>query len=188
VSSSQYSQLRWEDELFAHPDLTPGQKITLRSLYEPMINGTQGLEHIEIWKIAQQTGQSDKTVGKTIQFFNDHGILRRDVQHDRLTQKTQVSIEVAEPVLHPKRIQLPERPKSGYHPPKQKCPACGGELDIETAVSCKCGLKHTVSIRPATKHDTELVEKFTELARLDKQLSSSGGQLVGRPPSMKIAS
>jgi hypothetical protein len=178
-------KLRWEDELFEHPDLSPGQKLIMRSLYEQIaLESPQGPVPLEIWRIARQTGQSDKTVGKAIQSFDQNNVLKRHEQHDRITQKTQISIEIPAPVKHPKLIQLAPRDHGGHRDPKPKCPACGGDLEVETAVECKdCGMKHAVGRRPATEFDTHLVTKFNELARIDQHIArESGGHLDGRSP------
>ncbi len=177
--------IAWEDQLFAHQDLIPSVKLTMRELRRhPPEEAADKLSPAPIWRIAKNTGIGDKTTGKNISFLDAHKVLKRDEQHDHETQKTQVSVQLLDTFFHPKKIELPPRPKSGYHPPKPTCPACNSELDIETSVSCpQCGLKHIVSARPATEHDTDLVEKFTQLVRLDKQLSEdeAADNLSGAP-------
>ncbi|HYU76260.1 MAG TPA: hypothetical protein VEL31_26610 [Ktedonobacteraceae bacterium] len=175
--------IAWEDQLFAHQDLIPGVKLTMRELRRhPPKEAADKLSPAPIWRIAQNTGIGDKTTGKNISFLHDHKVLKRDERHDPETQKTQVSVQFLDPFDHPKKIDVPERPKSGYHPPKPTCLKCGDDLEIETAVLCPtCKKKHVVSNRPATEHDIALTEKFNDIVRMDEQLSEAPDNLSAAP-------
>ncbi len=175
--------LEWEDQLFAHENLIPGVKITMRELRRhPPKEAHDKLSPAPIWKIAQNTGISDKTVGKNIMFLDQHKVLRREERHNPQTTQTEVSVQFYEPFLHPKKIDIPTRPKSGYHPPKPTCAKCGDDLEIETAVLCpSCNTRHIVETRPATEKDIELTEKFNELVRIDEQLSEAPDNLSPAP-------
>ncbi len=179
--------LIWEDQLFAHQDLIPGVKLTMRELRRhPPEETADNLSPapIEIWRIAKNTGVSEKTTGKNIAALHEHQVLQREEDFDPKAQKTQISVKLLDPFFHPRAIKFPERPKSGYHPPKPTCMKCGNELEIETAVLCPtCKRKHIVSSRPATAEDTELTERYNNLVRIDEQLSDTSDKMSDVSPA-----
>jgi len=166
----------WEDQLFAHRNLIPSVKLTTRELRRHPPGSPDEAAPVKIWEVGKLTGISPKTTGQNITFLHNHQVIKREEERDPRTKELQVSVQLLEPFSTPATIDVPERPKSGYHPRKAQCLLCDNDLEIETAIVCKhCQKKLTVRSRPAMlPQDSAMVEQFDAICRLDAQLEPTG--------------
>src|SRR5215469_8862456 len=71
--------IAWEDELFSNPHLSGNHKIILRATRRAVHQGKKkderGRTHVAIWTIAKQSGVSDDTVRRGLEFFQTCGVV-----------------------------------------------------------------------------------------------------------------
>ncbi len=153
------SLLTWEDKLFSNPHLSATHKLVLRTTRQKVsTSNSKELTKIFLPAIANKTGLSTKTTGRSLKYLAHAGALIRKaetVTSDTGERKTHLFIGLTEDILQPDKIQ-PIKPRN-HGGKRSACPSCGSEqlLEEKKVICTDCGEVITHLSRPVNKEPTE---------------------------------
>lgn len=130
-------ELAWIHTLMRNDTIQPREKVVLyEAKYELSLSrrDENGIARIFVWKIADETGVSERGVGKSLQLLSEHGIVERRVGYvtNEVTGQGEKAIYLGltDVARNPSKISLPATTRGGKRTTKL-CPSCGHNEHIE---------------------------------------------------------
>lgn len=142
-------EMQWVHDLMRNDTIEPREKVVLyQTKYELEFSkkDEDGLAHVRIWKISEETGISTDRIGKSLMYLADKGVIRREagsITNSRGIKEKATYVAFTELAYNPKDISLSDNGHGGTRKPKPKifCPDCGGThiVDITRRQCTACG-------------------------------------------------